>query len=213
MKAIAAVAAMAWLAFSNGARAAPQPNAPGYGAPVGISFTRIPAVPEPDAIPLYPQPMGSASTEVWDKIYFGFRVVRNVTRPTLTPVLPPPGKGAGAAVIVVPGGGFTMLQMDIEGWTIAHWLADHGIAAFVLKYRVRGTSPDEGIFTTELNREISQQNGSKPAPPDADQPFAYQDAIAVGLGVVEYEPEGRAAAEVQIVTDWILRRLEIINEP
>jgi len=43
--------------------------------------------------------------------------------------------------------------------------------------------------------------------------FAYQDAIAVGLGVVEFEPEGRAAAEVQIVTDWILRRLEIINEP
>jgi chromosome partitioning protein len=43
--------------------------------------------------------------------------------------------------------------------------------------------------------------------------FAYQDAIAVGMGVAEYEPEGRAAAEVQIVTDWILRRLELINEP
>jgi chromosome partitioning protein len=43
--------------------------------------------------------------------------------------------------------------------------------------------------------------------------FAYQDAIAVGMGVVEYEPEGRAAAEVQIVTEWILRRLEIINGP
>ncbi|MBR0754319.1 ParA family protein [Bradyrhizobium jicamae] len=43
--------------------------------------------------------------------------------------------------------------------------------------------------------------------------FAYQDAIAVGMGVSEYEPEGRAAAEVQIVTEWILRRLEIVNEP
>jgi chromosome partitioning protein len=42
--------------------------------------------------------------------------------------------------------------------------------------------------------------------------FAYQDAIAVGMGVVEYEPDGRAAAEVQIVTEWILRRLEIIDE-
>lgn len=43
--------------------------------------------------------------------------------------------------------------------------------------------------------------------------FAYQDAVAVGMGVVEYEPEGRAATEVQIVTEWILRRLEMINEP
>jgi chromosome partitioning protein len=43
--------------------------------------------------------------------------------------------------------------------------------------------------------------------------FAYQDAVAVGMGVLEYEPEGRAAAEVQIVTEWILRRLEILNEP
>jgi chromosome partitioning protein len=43
--------------------------------------------------------------------------------------------------------------------------------------------------------------------------FAYQDAIAVGMGVLEYEPEGRAAAEVQIVTEWILRRLEVLNEP
>lgn len=43
--------------------------------------------------------------------------------------------------------------------------------------------------------------------------FAYQDAVAVGMGVVEYEPNGRAAAEIQIVTDWILRRLEIFNEP
>ena len=178
MKAIAAVAGLACLAFPNVAQAEPQPKRPGDGAPAEISFTRIPAVPEPDAIPLYPQPLGSASTEVWDKIYFGFRVVRNVTRPTLTPVLPPSGKGTGAAVVVVPGGGFTMVQMDIEGWTIAHWLADHGIAAFVLKYRVRATPPDEGAFTTELNREISQQNGSKPAPPDPNAPLAYQDAIA-----------------------------------
>jgi acetyl esterase/lipase len=177
MKRIAAIAAIACLAPSI-APAQPQPGTPGDNVPVGMNFTRIPAVPEPDAIPLYPQAMGSDSTEVWDKIYFGFRVVRNVTRPTLTPVLPAAGKGTGAAVIVVPGGGFTMLQMDIEGWTIAHWLADHGIAAFVLKYRVRATPPDEGIFTAQLNREISQQNGSKPAPPDADAPIAHEDAIA-----------------------------------
>jgi len=178
MKKIAVTAAAALLIFSSAAQAQPESKTPGQGAPPAMSFTRIPTVPEPSAIPLYPKTIGSASTEVWDKIYLGFRVVRNVTQPTLTPILPPLGKRSGAAVVVVPGGGFTMLQMDLEGWTVAHWLADHGIAAFVLKYRLRPTPPSEDAFTVALNQEISQQNGSKPAPPDADAPLAAEDAIA-----------------------------------
>ena len=154
-------------------------NAPSaQPAPPAISFTRIPKVLEPDAIALYPNSTGDTSSEVWDKIYLGFRVVRNVTHPTLTPVLPPPDKRSGAAVVVVPGGGYTLLQMDIEGWAVAHWLADHGIAAFVLKYRLRQTPPDENEFTAALNQEIAGENGSKPAPPDTDAPFAVEDTIA-----------------------------------
>ena len=38
---------------------------------------------------------------------------------------------------------------------------------------------------------------------------AFQDSIPLGLGVIEYEPEGRAAEEVRGVTDWILNRLEM----
>ncbi len=178
IKTMAVVIATTCAILSGRTQAQPQSKTPDQKASVGISFTRIPAVPEPDAIPLYPQAMGSASTEVWDTIYFGFRVVRNVTQPTLTPVLPPAGKATGAAVVIVPGGGFTMVQMDIEGWTVAHWLANHGVAAFVLKYRTRPTPPDEEAFTAALNLEISQQGSSKPAPPDTDMPVARADAIA-----------------------------------
>ncbi|HLG82345.1 MAG TPA: ParA family protein [Bradyrhizobium sp.] len=39
---------------------------------------------------------------------------------------------------------------------------------------------------------------------------AYQDAVALGLGVVEYEPGGPAAQEVSAATDWILRKLELV---
>jgi chromosome partitioning protein len=38
---------------------------------------------------------------------------------------------------------------------------------------------------------------------------AYQDAVALGQGVVEYEPRGPAANEVRAVTEWILAKLEI----
>jgi acetyl esterase/lipase len=39
-------------------------------------------------------------------------------------------------VIVVPGGGHRELWMDHEGYNVANYLNEHGIAAFVLKYRL-----------------------------------------------------------------------------
>jgi len=66
-------------------------------------------------------------------------VLRNVEHPTLTPVLPAPDQRNGAAVIVAPGGGFEMLSMTEEGFAVAEWLAEHGISAFVLKYRLNPT--------------------------------------------------------------------------
>jgi endo-1,4-beta-xylanase len=62
--------------------------------------------------------------------------VSNVHFPTLTVYLPPPGQGTGCAVIVCPGGGHRDLVMDKEGYNIARWLAGHGVAALVLKYRL-----------------------------------------------------------------------------
>ena len=68
----------------------------------------------------------------------GEHIVSNVHVPSITVYLPPPEGASGAAVIVVPGGGHTELWMDHEGYHVAEFLADHGIAAFVLKYRLAG---------------------------------------------------------------------------
>lgn len=65
------------------------------------------------------------------------RMVGNVTTPTLTVYRPASGTANGTAVIVCPGGGFQMLAVTHEGEMVARWLADRGITAFVLKYRVR----------------------------------------------------------------------------
>jgi endo-1,4-beta-xylanase len=56
--------------------------------------------------------------------------------------LPPKDKATGAAMVVGPGGGHRQLVMEKEGWEVADWLNDRGIAAIVLKYRlsrVQGT--------------------------------------------------------------------------
>jgi len=57
--------------------------------------------------------------------------------PTLIAFLPDPAKANGCAVIICPGGGYSHLAMDYEGTDVAKWLNDHGIAAFVLKYRLK----------------------------------------------------------------------------
>jgi acetyl esterase/lipase len=56
--------------------------------------------------------------------------------PSLTLYPASPEKNTGAAVVVCPGGGYGGLAVDHEGKQPAEWLNDHGLSAFVLKYRV-----------------------------------------------------------------------------
>jgi acetyl esterase/lipase len=70
---------------------------------------------------------------------FGGPAVRNVVDPTLTVFRPAPGRAGGAAVIIAPGGGFRYLVIEREGNALARVLADHGVTAFVLKYRLDPT--------------------------------------------------------------------------
>src|SRR6187455_543868 len=58
-------------------------------------------------------------------------------KPAVTPFVPAPSKRNGAAVLVVPGGGFTIRAVDHEGVLVAQWLKDRGITAFLLRYRLR----------------------------------------------------------------------------
>jgi acetyl esterase/lipase len=65
--------------------------------------------------------------------------VRNVQKPDIAVFLPSRRHATGQAVVVCPGGGYRALAYDWEGNDIARWLNSHGIAAFVLKYRLPGS--------------------------------------------------------------------------
>ena len=56
--------------------------------------------------------------------------------PSISVHLPEPSNAVGTAIIINPGGGYRTLASDHEGLQVARWLNRHGIAAFVLKYRV-----------------------------------------------------------------------------
>lgn len=133
------------------------------------------------AIPLYGKDTpGKPSDENVTRFLGQETVIRNVTYPTLTPVLPAPGKANGTAVIVLAGGGFQMLSLQNEGWRVAQALADRGVSAFVLKYRLNPTPRDDKTWSDDMAKMFAQIM-AKPAgtqPPDIKDPAATDDALA-----------------------------------
>jgi acetyl esterase/lipase len=83
----------------------------------------ITARPQDNSVPLWPdgapEALGKEQKDV----------------PTVTPFLALPGKASGAAVVVLPGGGYGGLAQH-EGRDYALWLNDHGLSAFVVTYRL-----------------------------------------------------------------------------
>jgi acetyl esterase/lipase len=67
--------------------------------------------------------------------YDGVRV-RNVSEAEIYVYLPEKEKNTGAAVVICPGGGYWIEAMDHEGYAIAEWLKENGVAGIVLKYRL-----------------------------------------------------------------------------
>ena len=141
----------------------------------------IPA--QPDAIELGTGPMpGATAAESWHSQY-GSKFARNVTVATLTPFLPDPSNASGAAVIVAPGGGFRVLSMENEGSDVARALAERGVAAFVLKYRLNQTPADFEQFarastprppgTSPATRPSAAEMAARIAPQIADANAAF----------------------------------------
>jgi endo-1,4-beta-xylanase len=122
-------------AVPNWLGAEPETSVPPVGTP---HFSELPA-----SIPLWvgrpPGYTGQDSSEVYSWEHWGAfwsPVVTNINFPALLPFLPLPAKATGVAVVVCPGGGHEKLALEHEGYAVGRWFADHGIAAFVLKYRL-----------------------------------------------------------------------------
>lgn len=77
-------------------------------------------------------------TKPEDKLIAGRRIIKlgHVSTPQMHVYLPEKAKANGGAVLICPGGGFSILAWDLEGTEVAEWLNSIGFAAVVVKYRV-----------------------------------------------------------------------------
>ena len=96
----------------------------GAGSTLPTGFARV-IVLWPEGAPLA---KGSAPGDV-PKLYYYPPAGAGISYPAA-------GTAVGSAVIVLPGGGYKYLETDKEGAREAKWLAAHGVAAFVLQYRL-----------------------------------------------------------------------------
>lgn len=66
----------------------------------------------------------------------GILRISKIRIPTLRIYPAPPDKANGAAVIICPGGGYSIVAIDHEGYKVAEKFNEMGVTAFVLKYRI-----------------------------------------------------------------------------
>jgi len=161
---------------------------------------------EPPVVPLWSDgaPGSEAHRDVPERPVPGHEAdgwISQIHHPSLTVYLPPADKATGAAVIVAPGGAHQFLAIEHEGYDVGRWLADHGIAGFVLKYRLY--RPPE---TSPYRREDSIADGERAVrlvrsraatwnlPPDRIGFLGFSAGGDLTLAVVEASDPGDAAA-------------------
>jgi acetyl esterase/lipase len=106
---------------------------------------------QPEPIKLWPKGApgaeGSVTPETVRLNPDGEHIISNIQEPSIIPYIPSKDQATGAAVIVAPGGGHSELWMDHEGYAVAGWLSGHGVAAFILKYRL--AKQKDSTYTVE----------------------------------------------------------------
>jgi len=88
----------------------------------------------PGKVPLATKPKAEAVISENNK--GGVTRIAEVTNPLMKVYQPAENKANGAAIIICPGGGYSILAIDKEGYEVAQWFSNLGFTTFVLQYRV-----------------------------------------------------------------------------
>lgn len=154
---------------------------------------------EPPVIPIWngipPGSEGQNGEEVVRITESGEHIISNVHRPSITVYLPASAEKSTAAVLVLPGGGHRELWSDHEGHNVARWLSSHGVAAFVLKYRL---AREEGSPYTIEEHEVADAKRALRVIREYSTAWNIDEAR---LGIMGFSAGGEVAARAAMLPD------------
>ena len=106
----------------------------------GVGFGQVATAPgvaaAPSTVSAVSQGGAGKTMLLWPGGAPGAQGDEDVDKPSLTVFLPLIANATKTGVVVAPGGSYTHLSMEKEGYAIARWLNERGVAAFVLQYRL-----------------------------------------------------------------------------
>jgi acetyl esterase/lipase len=192
-----------------------RPLKDGYKSLLTNGFAKADDAAEPETIKLWP---GKAPGEVKELppekdiskpgagLVAGKSVIRlgNVSTPILAIYRPAKDKDTGAAVVICPGGGHTILAYDLEGTEVAEWLNKIGVTAIVLKYRVPARDPMKrwGAAVQDAQRAVSLVR-SKATDWGID---------AKRIGILGFSAGGEVAGLTAILTEPQYEPIDVIDK-
>lgn len=110
-------------------------------------------------IPLYDGAAPKSEKWNWNERRFfdhNSTLIYDVSHPSLEAFFPPDSIANGTSIIICPGGGFMVLEIENEGWNMARWLNTKGITAFVLRYRLmklQTNDPQKEMFARGTDKK------------------------------------------------------------
>jgi acetyl esterase/lipase len=153
-------------------------------------------------IPLWPEGVPGLLPTAGPEVVADDRV-SNVHAPSLLAYLAPAGHNTGTAAIICPGGGYTRLAIDHEGFAVARWLNGLGVSAFILKYRLKEyghPAPLRDVLrAVRLVRAAAPRWGIDPARLGVIG-FSAGGHLASTAGTLYDAPEGRTGADLDRVS-------------
>jgi acetyl esterase/lipase len=106
----------------------------------GIGFGQVPPSPvigpTPSTVSAVSQGGAGKTMLLWPAGAPGALGDEDVDKPSLTVFLPVAANATKTGVVVAPGGSYQHLAVEKEGFAVARWLNERGVAAFVLQYRL-----------------------------------------------------------------------------
>ncbi len=114
-------------------------------------------------------------------------LVRRVINPTLEIYLPEKDKASGAAVVICPGGGYSVIVYGGEGVLTAKEFAKNGVAAIILKYRL----PNDSF---QVNKTIAPLQDAQQAMKMVRDSAAQWNIDTGKVGIIGFSAGGHLAA-------------------